>query len=963
MDETSAGAKRSPDQTLDPTNPGGAAKTYSGQFAAPPTLANGRVLGGRYEILQLLGQGGMGAVYKARDLEVDRVVGLKVIRPELAASGPILQRFKQELVLARQITHRNIIRIYDLGEADGMKFITMEYVEGQDLRSVLKTRGKLPPEEATRIVDQIVHGLQAAHQEGVVHRDLKPGNIMLDQNGRVVVMDFGLARTLEGDGMTQTGMMLGTMEYMSPEQAQAKDVDGRSDLFTVGLIFYELLTGEVPYKADSALASLLKRSQERAIPVAEKDKSIPKNISNVVSKCLEPDPASRYQSSAEMLQDLAILQGKSAGPMSATDRPAIVVPKKTLPVTWIAVVAAVLVLAVATTWFLSRGKAGPATSHAPMSLLVADFKNGTPDAVFDETLEPAFSVAIEGAPFITAYNRGSARKIGARLKPGAGSLDESLARLVAVREGINVVVGGSISPDGSGYQVAMNAMDAATGKTIFSGSETAGSKQEVLAVVSKLAAKIRTALGDATPESVQLAASETFTAESLEAAHEYAVAQRLQWGGKWDDAIQHYLKAIQLDPNMGRAYAGVAAVYTNTGRHQEAEKYYKLALSKMDRMSDREKYRTRGLYYVSERDPDKAIDELSGLVKQYPADTAGIANLALAYFYKRDMQRALDEGRRAVEILPKNVPQRNNVGLYAMYAGDFESAIREQQAVLELNQNFVLAYVGMALSQTGKGDLEAATETWRKLQATGPDGTSAAMVGLADLAMYQGQYSEAASILEKGAQADEANKNPEAAAIKWADLAQANVQMVRLGPAKAAIEKAVAESKDTGVMFWAARTYEEMNQDAKALDIARQLSSRLEPDPQAYAKVIQGELELRHGRAREAVALFTDAQKLADTWLGRFDLGRAYIELGAFPQADSALEICLKRRGEATAVFLDENPSYHLLPPLYYYLGRAQEGLKSAAAAESYKTFLAIKTKSESDPLVADAKKRLDGLK
>ncbi len=190
---------------------------------------------GRYEILQTLGQGGMGAVYKARDLELDRMVALKVIRPDLAKNPAIIDRFKQELRLSQRVTHRNVIRIYDLGEGDGVKFITMEYIEGQDLRTLIHKRKKFPPAEAVAIMEQVCLALDAAHSVGVIHRDLKPQNVMQDGSGRVLVMDFGLARTFEGDGMTQTGALVGTMEYMSPEQALAKELDQRSDIFSAGL--------------------------------------------------------------------------------------------------------------------------------------------------------------------------------------------------------------------------------------------------------------------------------------------------------------------------------------------------------------------------------------------------------------------------------------------------------------------------------------------------------------------------------------------------------------------------------------------------------------------------------------------------------------------------------------------------------------------------------------------------------
>src|SRR5271166_926800 len=171
-------------------------------------LEPGMMLGERYEILKRLGEGGMGAVYKARDHELDRLLALKVIRPELAGHPDILRRFKQELILARQVTHKNVVRIFDLGTADGRKFITMDFIEGNDLKSIINERGKIPPVEAVPIVQQICRGLEAAHTEGVVHRDLKPQNVMVDDTGRVWLMDFGLARSMELSGLTRTGVLM-----------------------------------------------------------------------------------------------------------------------------------------------------------------------------------------------------------------------------------------------------------------------------------------------------------------------------------------------------------------------------------------------------------------------------------------------------------------------------------------------------------------------------------------------------------------------------------------------------------------------------------------------------------------------------------------------------------------------------------------------------------------------------------
>jgi len=397
----------------------------------------------------------------------------------------------------------------------------------------------------------------------------------------------------------------------------------------------------------------------------------------------------------------------------------------------------------------------------------------------------------------------------------------------------------------------------------------------------------------------------------------------------------------------------------NKKQPQEAKKYFELALSKIDRMRDREKFRTRGVYYASLGNTEKAIEELTQLVQQYPSDSAGMANLALSYFFRRDMKRALETGQRAVEISPKNVIQRNNVGLYAMYAGDFDAAIREQQTVLQMNPSFALAYVGTALPQLAQGQSAQAEQTYHRLEQLGPQEASQAAMGLADVALYEGRAVEAIQILDKGIAADLKNKNLDGAGTKYAALSPAHLLQGHTAKASIAADEAVASGPTNGTLFWAARLYLGANDENKALSLVRRLAAQLEPDPQAYAKLLEGEMALKHHKPQDALKLFQEARQTADTWLGRFDLGQAYLDAGAFAEADSEIEMCLKRRGEATALFLDEVPTYHLFPPLYYYLGRAQEGLKSPAAAESYRNFLAVKDKADHDPLVADARRRL----
>jgi tetratricopeptide (TPR) repeat protein len=383
-------------------------------------------------------------------------------------------------------------------------------------------------------------------------------------------------------------------------------------------------------------------------------------------------------------------------------------------------------------------------------------------------------------------------------------------------------------------------------------------------------------------------------------------------------------------------------------------------MSHLGGMSDREKYRTRGGYYLLMHEPHKAATEYSALVKQFPADSAGVANLALAYEFGHDMPNAVEYARRAVEISPQNVPQRNNLGILATYNGDFETGIREQQAVLKMNPSFDTAYVGIAMSQLASGRVEEAKATYDKLAAVDARGASWALAGLADMALYEGRCAEATAILEKAIPADQNAKDLDAAANKLGMLAQAQLSSGHAAAARTSAEKAVnASPQDIGVLFWASRIYLAVGEEGKALAFARQLAAQFQPDPQAYAKLIEGEAALKRGKAREALDLFQQAQKSADTWMGHYDLGLAYLAAEGFTEADSEFELCLKRRGEAASVFLDEQPTYRVFPPLYYYYGRAQEGLKSATAFESYKTFVAIRGKGDADPLLTDARRRL----
>ncbi|HTS48239.1 MAG TPA: protein kinase [Bryobacteraceae bacterium] len=925
-----------------------ATRAESGSGSAA-SLEVGSLLADRYEILKLLGEGGMGAVYKARDRELDRLVALKVIRPELAGHPSILARFKQELILARKITHRNVIRIFDLGVVQGLRFITMEFVEGQDLASLLEER-KFTPEETVQTIRQVCSALEAAHVEGVVHRDLKPQNIMIEASGRVVVMDFGLARSMEATGMTQAGALMGTPAYMSPEQAKGMPADERSDVFSVGIIFYQMLTGEVPYQADTALGSMLLRTQGPPTPPIQLNPNIPQTLNDIVLKCLAVNLTDRYQSAALLAKDLNDWQEGTLHKVIVTPPMAMMEESKTGK--WIALAVAAALILMAGAYVGYRLLHRPPKPVLPMTVLISDFNNHTGDQVFTGTLESTLKLALEGASFISAYDRTRVRDLG--VKAISGTFDEPKAEEIAASQGLNVVVSGALDRRGAAYQLSARAVQTVTGKVLATAEASAPDKDQVLFAVTKLGSAIRKALGDSTSESEQRLSMESLSAGNVEAVHEYATGLDLLSTGKFADSQAHLSRAVELDPNFGMAYATMASAARNQGRFQEAEQYIRDAIQRSGHMTERERYRTRGYLYFLTGDNQKCVDEYGSLLQRYSADTGAYTNIAICLIRLHNVQKATEYDRRAVGILPKRPIYHANLAFDLVFSGDFPGALKEADQTIKLG--YVNGYLLHAFASMGQEQIGQAVEDYKNLGKTIP---SDATTGLADVAIYEGRYADAVKILENGIKDDLNGNKPDkdAASTKYWMLAYVqglrNQKAAALGAAKLALDNNTAFQ----TRLIAGQVYAAFGEAAKAQELATGLGNELQLEPQAYGKLIQGEIALKNGDGRGAIKLFTDANNLLDTWMGRFDLGRAYLEAGAFAEADSEFDRCIKRRGEAISLFVDLS-TYGFFPSAYYYQGRALEGMKAAGYADSYKKYISIRGKAGEDPLLADAKKR-----
>jgi len=662
-----------------PPPPRRASRVQSFQ-SAQPVIEAGTILAQRYEILETLGEGGMGAVYKARDIELERVVALKVIRPDLARNPAIIDRFKQELLLSQRVTHRNVIRIYDLGEGDGVKFITMEFIEGHDLRSLIFEKKKVSPEEAVEIMEQVCFALDAAHCVNVIHRDLKPQNIMRDKSGRILVMDFGLARTLEGEGMTQTGALVGTMEYMSPEQALAKELDQRSDIFSAGLIFYELLSGQMPYRADSALASLIRRTQERARPISDHDKSIPEPLSNIVSKCLEREPAARYQTAKDLLADLEAWQGKRAAGAIAFQS---VKPwGQTVPWQWITAVLVALVLAWAgyhwrdKLWISEKPRV--VSANPEVALAILPFRNASQDPAIEwlgPSLADMLSTDVGQSSHLRTVTADRLHQVlhDLRIEPGT-PVDPTVLRRVGESSSADTIIWGQYAKFGDQIRIDANVQNLKTGRTTQLKAEA--TEKGLPTAVDTLADSIRKSLALSSDFIKELQA-QSFkpSTNSVDALRDFNQGVQLMRQGKNLEAIKLLQAATNSDPKFAFAFSKLSEAQSAAGYDNDAEQASRKAVDLSSSLPDPERYRIAASSARLSNDSKKAIENYETLAKASPDDTDVRFVLAQLYEDSGDYNKAKEHLAIVLKQDPKFIDALKAGGRIENKSGNLQGGL------------------------------------------------------------------------------------------------------------------------------------------------------------------------------------------------------------------------------------------------------------------------------------------------
>ena len=757
-------------------------------------LTTGSTFAGRYQVIEELGKGGMGRVYKVFDEKIKEKVALKLLKPEISADEQAIERFSNELRFARKIAHRHVCRMFDLGEDRGTHYITMEYVPGEDLKSILRMMGQMSAGKAVLVARQVCEGLAEAHRLGVVHRDLKPQNIMIDRDGNVRIMDFGIARSLKVKGMTGAGVVIGTPEYMSPEQIEGQDVDSRSDIYSLGIILYEMMTGRVPFGGDTFLSIAVKQKTEQPRNPRDINPQIPDDIVRLILHCLEKDKAKRYQKVEDILSEL----GKIEKGIPTTEKilPAIKpstsreITVKFKPRKLVIPAAALVVLVVATILalrFLTH-KSLMAPSTGKPSLAVMYFENMTGDVGLDhwrKALPELLITDLSQSKYLNVLSGDQLYDVLSQLSQlEAKSYSSKALKEFAVHGGVNHLLLGQLTRAGDSFRLSYTLKKFGAGETVGSGWVAGQGLGSFYPMVDALTRKVKEDLKLTTAEiagdiDVELG---KITTASPEAFVLYTEGREYHNRGDFAKSVEMMQKALAIDPGFAMAYRSMAMSYNNSFYMAKAEACLKKAMELSDRVSPKERYLLEAEYYSrSEATTPKAIEAYKKFLEIYPDDL--FANIKLAYIYNsyemweeciercrvpiRDKDRiyyaysyvassyfALGQPEKAKDVIMgyfsaigDSGPLRFDLADYYTFQGKYKEAFAEVEKGIVLNPENTRNFMSKGNLFIYLGDFSRAAEEYRNLlKLSAPEAQGYYVYEMILLAILQGKFSEAGAL-------------------------------------------------------------------------------------------------------------------------------------------------------------------------------------------------------------------------